>query len=328
MSKKISFPGSWIDGKGFITCSYDKTKVNNSIEDLKPLRNEFVKNYALNKFELDIKKTDKLCIINGMGVTLGDSIVGLSCLYTLKKIKPSLKITIIRPKETPSMVESVYKYFLGITHDSILSMPRKLDTIKADTIIDLGDQIFRNRFNEVEMHDYFYESLGMGFVQNVDLKSNEFLKEMRLEKPFLKHSRYVLFSPYASTPVRSIPSDFHGKLIKKIYSERKIPVLGFSKIEAPNYEYIGDHIKTTKDFIQIIAHSDFLLTVDSSAMHIAAGYDVPTRAIFSTIEPKLRSIYYKNCEAIYIGKSDLSNIHESEDKLILERVKEYFRAIV
>jgi ADP-heptose:LPS heptosyltransferase len=84
----------------------------------------------------------------------------------------------------------------------------------------------------------------------------------------------------------------------------------------------------TADFIKAIAHAQHVYTCDSSALHVASGYDIPTTCIFTAINPVLRSRYYKNCKSIYIGDEITQNLHESEDPAIIEHVVSRFEAFM
>ncbi|HBY0814910.1 TPA: hypothetical protein MIP18_28580, partial [Klebsiella pneumoniae] len=111
-----------------------------------------------------------------------------------------------------------------------------------------------------------------------------------------------------------------------LYTSFNLPVHGFSPIKHPMYKDISKTCSNTADFIKAIAHAQHVYTCDSSALHVASGYDIPTTCIFTAINPVLRSRYYKNCKSIYIGDEITQNLHESEDPAIIEHVVSRFEA--
>lgn len=324
MKNYNNFPGSLICDNGYICSSYDLDKDRTKPMGISLLKDPRIFNYALSKFEIDIKKIKNINIINGMGVTLGDSIVGISCLHAMKKMNEELDIHIIRPKSAPAMVEDLYKLLSDNILKSIKYMPQPLERLEDGITIDMGNQIYRKLFDSIEMHDYFFESMGLGFIKNSEFKKNQFLKEIAIESNFNFDGNYVLFAPYASTPVRSIPDNHHESFIKHLSKRHEKQVLGFSKLVTPGYKYIGDLVRTTSDFIKSIAFCDFLLTVDSAALHIAAGFDKPCQSIFTTIRPELRTKYYTNCEPIYIGNNEIDYIHQTDNPMIIRKIRKAF----
>ncbi|VFS80699.1 Uncharacterised protein [Kluyvera cryocrescens] len=57
-----------------------------------------------------------------LGVTLGDSIVGISVLSAIKKKNPKIKIKLIRPETAPSYVEELYELASSVI-DELHYMP-------------------------------------------------------------------------------------------------------------------------------------------------------------------------------------------------------------
>ncbi|MDV5817330.1 glycosyltransferase family 9 protein [Enterobacter hormaechei] len=113
-----------------------------------------VYNNALNKVEVDYKKIKKVTIINGLGVTLGDSIIGISALHAIKSINPDIHITLIRPEHCQDYVEQIYHMASGII-DKLLYLPFDIAKINhTDVNIDMGNQLYWEDFDSIEMHDF------------------------------------------------------------------------------------------------------------------------------------------------------------------------------
>jgi len=322
MKDILRYNGSLLrDGK-FIVAPYDCEKYN-SINKLVPLHSEKIHNYANRPFSIDYRKTEKLLIINGMGVTLGDSIIGLCCIDIIRKSNPSLLINIIRPHTCNKYVNDIYD-ISNFLLDNIINMPYELEKVDSNIInIDVGNQLYWPDFNKLEMHDFFLRNLGVEYNDIEMNKQNEFLQ--RIIPDFkIRKEKFALFCPYASTRLRSIPDKFHKKIISNLIKTTNMQVLGFSKVEIPGYKFIGDITRTTHDFISMIAQSSYVYTVDSSALHIAAGFEVPTFCLFTSIKPELRSLYYPYCQSHYIGFNQVENLHQSDDSDILSAISESY----
>lgn len=318
MKDILKYNGSLLFDSSFIVAPYDYEK-EKSIKKLTPLNSNKIYNYAKEPFSIDYKKVEKLNIINGMGVTLGDSIIGICCIDIIKKIKPNIQINIIRPKSCDKYVNDIY-HLSQFLFNEILYMPYQLDKLNSNTVnIDIGNQLYWQDFNKLEMHDFFLRNLGVDYKYIKTEKQNNFLQRI-FPNHKDKKSNYAIFCPYASTKLRSIPEKFHKKIIRMLIEKTNMQVLGYSKIEIPGYRFIGNLTNTTHDFISVIAQSSYVYTVDSSALHISAGFDIPTYCLFTSIKPNLRSIYYPNCQSHYIGFKRVECLHQSDDGEILREI--------
>lgn len=103
-----------------------------------PLNSNKIYNYAKEPFSINYKKEEKLNIINGMGVTLGDSIIGMCCIDIIKN-NPNIQINIIRPKSCDNYVNDIY-HISQFLFNKILYMPYQLDKLNSNTVnIDIGN---------------------------------------------------------------------------------------------------------------------------------------------------------------------------------------------
>lgn len=324
MTDILKFPGTLLSEDSNLIAPYTMER-QPALPMLRPLQMESILNYNNKKFTIDYNKINRITIINGMGVTLGDSIIGLCCLDTLKANNTKLKINIIRPGLVPDHVELIYQLNHNIIN-SINYMPYPLKNIDfTEIIIDIGNHLYREQFNTMEMHDFFFTHLGSNFQHPDSYKKNSFLRKINTNR--FKNKKYVLFCPYASTKLRSIPDKFHKVIINKLFEKYKMQVLGFSREILPNYTNIAHKIKNTHQFIDIISNASFVYTVDSSAVHIAAGFDIPTSCIFTSIRPEFRTKYYPFCKSKYIGIPETENLHKSDDLHIMKLLEEKFYEI-
>ncbi|SQC92266.1 Uncharacterised protein [Cedecea neteri] len=82
-----TFVGSLLQDDKTLVASYDLESLSpaqRSVLRLKALHQPGIYNYALQPFSLDFSQIQRLCIINGMGVTLGDSLIGIAALQAIR----------------------------------------------------------------------------------------------------------------------------------------------------------------------------------------------------------------------------------------------------
>lgn len=319
----MTFPGSLITADKWIVASWD-IEQGKRWPELQRLAHPWVQNYETERGPAAYRDGCRVNFINGMGVTLGDSIVGLCVCHYLKQRYRSLTINIVRPAVLSPAVEAVYSAAIatGII-DSLEHMPWPLARCRDfDINIDMGNQLFRADFQRLEMHDYFFLHAGIapGEVP-AEYKSNRWLALNDVDKATVP---YVLFCPGASTPLRAIPARWHTQIIRELQRRYSLPVKGFSLQVMVGYEDISPQITTSAAFIGAIAQADVVYTADSSALHIAAAFNIPTRAVFTSIDPALRTLYYPNTESVWTGDSSLLGHHATSDSVLLAHCEKLF----
>ncbi|MDR5772357.1 MULTISPECIES: ADP-heptose--LPS heptosyltransferase [unclassified Caballeronia] len=325
----LTHAGSLLSRHGEIVASYDLEATGSDASGFKSLHDArrdilcavstpFTANYAAAR---------RVHLINAFGVTLGDSIIGLSALFAIKRRWPHLTFTTYRPAHAPGYVKRLYELAAPLVGGDVIDLPVPLASLPADEPkIDLGNHLFWPSFASMPMIDFFIRALGVDPLSVApEDKRNRWLRDLALPLP-ARHAddaAYVLFCPNASTPVRSVPQAARGRIVARLWDEFGLPVYGFGAIDHPHYRDIAARSRDTAEFIAWIGHACYLATPDTAALHIAAGFDVPTTAFFTTIGAALRSRDYANCHAVEFELSELQGIHASaraQDLRALERV--------
>lgn len=322
MDTLLRFPGSLLSGHNIVT-SYD-IEQGCTYRTLSPLLYSNIHNYAHQPFQLDLSATSVLNVVNGMGVTLGDSVIGIETLHYIKRQRPDLQVRVLRPARCADFVEQLYRLaqHSGVI-DELLYLPQPLTRLSPhDVTIDMGNQLFRDDFATLEMHDFFYRHMGLdeNRVMEGD-KQNHWLRDVDFSACQHLASDYTLFCPDASTALRAIPARFHLTLVERLHQRFGLPVLGFGDVDHPHYRNITHDCRDTLSFIAVIARAHFILAADSSALHIAAGFAVQTQAVFNAIPPALRTRYYPHCTSASAGTARTCSLHQSDDPEILLAVE-------
>ena len=300
------------DGKVWIP--YDRARAGVAEAEFRRLSScAEVHNADRQAFRLDDAPVRRLLIINGMGIALGDSVIGLGALTWLRKKNPQLEITLWRSFTAPDYVESLYA--LADEALRVERLPQPLNRLREfDAVIDLADFMRRPAFDAMPTIDFFFDSLGID-PANIDSrhKRNRWLAEqMPPGAEPGSGEAYALFCPYSSASLRSIPEHLHLPMIDAIWRKYGLPVLGFSPARHPHYQNVAERSRQLTDFIRLIRHAALVVTADSAAVHIAAGFDRETVAYFVSIRPALRTRDYPRCRSIHLDADlILDGLHEA-----------------
>lgn len=324
--------GSLLDAEGMIFDSY-------SLEQDAEIRGDYfalspetgVANASQRPFSVDYSSQHMLHIINGMGVALGDSVIGLTAIRALQYLNPQLATTLYRPAKAPDYVEQLYRLADGIV-TQCRPLPFSLQAIdERDVRIDVGNHVFWPDFSTLPMIDFFLAALGVDPKEIPgELKRNTWLQELALPtlpSPWNKGD-YVLFCPQASTPIRTIPAEFHTQLVENLWRQYSLPVLGFGYVDHAQYTDISNLSSDTGHFLAWIKHASAMLTCDSAAVHAAAGFNIPTQAFFTSIVPTRRVRDYSLCEPVFVAVPELAHLHSSAQDSHIELVKLAYQRVI
>ncbi len=321
----LTHAGSLLSGEGAIVAPYDLEVSGDEASSFTSLhacdaihRAPFVADYALAR---------RVHLINAFGVTLGDSIIGLTALFAIRRRYPHLKFTLYRPARAPRYVQRIYALAAPLFDGEIVDLPVPLASLSVDELmIDIGNHLFWPQFVSMPMIDFFLWAMGVAPRDiAAEDKRNRWLTDVallsrRVDEP------YVLLSPDASTPVRSIPARVRVRIVERLWNAFGVPVLGFGAVDHLRYRDIAPESRDTDDFLAWIAYARYLVTSDSSALHVAAGFDVPTTAFFTTIASNLRARDYANCVSVELSLPHLAGVHASARKSDLASVERAFDA--
>lgn len=322
----LTHTGSLLSAQGRITASYDLEVSDAAIGGYRALSTlQGIRNANACAGSICYEGASRVHIINGMGVTLGDSIVGLTALAAIKQRYPDISFAIYRPSRTPLFVKALY-HLAAPLFGTIQDLPVSLDTLPADEPkVDIGNHLFWPKFSTMPMIDFFLWALGLDPARIPSQeKSNGWLKRVALPElmPEWKARPYVLLAPAASTPVRSIPSQYLPEIVSRLWAEFRLPIVGFFPIEHERYTNVSSSSGSTASYLAWVRGATLLVTSDTSAVHVGAGFDVPTAAFFTTIPSGLRARDYAKCAAIDLPIPALTGIHASarpEDLALVER---------
>jgi hypothetical protein len=325
----LTNPGSLLSPHDEIVAPYDLEVTDSPAAGYRALGlSNGICNAALAEFNADYAAASRVHVINGMGVTLGDSVIGLTALIAIKTRFPHISFRIYRPAHAPGYVKRLYELAAPLL-GSIVDLPVKFDAIPHEELrVDVGNHLFWPKFATLPMIDFFLGAMGIKAdeIPAVD-KRNHWLQKLALPRPQGLTGDYVLLCPTASTPVRSIPGSVRADFVEALWQRFRRPVAGFGVIEHGFYTDLTPHTPDTADFIAWIKHASYLVTPDTAAVHIAAGFDIPTTAVFTTIAPDLRVRDYPRCKAVLLPLPELEGIQASNRAKDMELIERAYRAL-
>lgn len=151
----LTNPGSLLSPCDEILAPYDLEVSNSPAEGYRALGlSNGICNAALAEFNPDYAVGSRVHVINGMGVTLGDSVIGLTALVAIKTRFPHVSFTIYRPAHAPGYVERLYELAAPLL-GSVVDLPVKLDAIPYNELrIDLGNHLSWPKFASLPMIDF------------------------------------------------------------------------------------------------------------------------------------------------------------------------------
>ena len=249
-----------------------------------------------------------------------------------------------RVKNSIKLIKKLRKkhYNLGILFHNALSSALIFKCAKIDTLIGYkngGREIlldFAPKINRSRHYINHYANLiNLYFGEKFDT-----LPDMRLftsKQNLIKRSKKKIVALVLGTNKgdRGYPMELSKKLCKLLAKkDYQIIFLGDQNDKKANsiyHEIISDSIdltaKTTvAEFIDIIAFVDLLVTIDTSAMHIAAATNTKFITLlgqgtspFSVVKPKVDFGSYLFCGERYIKDSDL--ISSISPKMIVDEIE-------
>jgi hypothetical protein len=319
-----------VDGTGKVWLPYDLPHLRSSAAGWSRLSSRRdVRHAGRHPFQWRASASEELHVINGMGITLGDSIIGMNALAWLKARQPALRIHLYRTPHAPAFVERLYQ-LAGHLIERVTYLPMSMESLPRD-VVDLSDFLYWPAFDSSPMVDFFITSLGIALeAVPASAKANRWLASAPVPSTPAPWSNrpYVLLCDQASTPLRSVPQEHASAMVERIWRQYGLPVLGFHAIGHPHYHDVSSRSGNLDQYIAWVKGASVVIGTDSSAIHIAAGFDVPTLAVFVSIDPMLRVRDYPACRVLEVRTGLTQGLHESGKPVVLDEVDRLWQSIV
>lgn len=274
----------------------------------------------------------RLAILNAMSNAIGDHLMGMRVYDQFERKLRELvgNVSIDFFQLSPYRLAPITKQWKS-RFNEVMALPNTVDQLLMyDAYIDLGTLLKRPKFGSQPMVDFFFEAFSID-SSTVPLEH----KRMKYDIPNdkigilgdLPRPRLLLHRK-ASSPIRDMPEEVAKRMITEIIERTDYHVVSATPMDFSHERFtdVSEKSKTLDDFAAIISEVDVLVTVDTSAYHIADAFDIPTVVFFTSIEPDLRIRYYPYVQGIMLEKPGgmIYGLHKgSDDDNVLKQQSTY-----
>lgn len=263
-----------------------------------------------NKNPIQPDKTKKILITRAMG-GIGDLLMMTPAFHALKKRYAKHEIHLAIPKryfpifegnKDVKLINIEDEFFSHITYKKWYNFTdcpaarvesRTSPRVKKSRIRIFANAIGIKHFRYLKMNKtprYFLSD-----EENVF--ANEYLKNMQLE-----NKSFIGVQLHSDETYRDFP--LMEQLVKKISENYKVLVFDSEPIIGFNFEnVIKVQSMPIRKAFAIASKCDAIVAPDSSFIHFAAAFQIPTLALFGPIDGKVRTMHYPNCK--HINSKDL-----------------------
>ncbi len=248
--------------------------------------------------------------MNGFGLALGDSVIGLQALHAAQSLGHLPRPVLLRRTDCRPMVRALYT-LVGDFAD-LADLPDGLSTtppppLPEDLIrghrpvIDLRDFAFDADFRAVAMIDFFLRRLGLAPAQvPPDLRRNTWLApRVRPRRVDGLPKHYILFCPNASMPQRDMPKAVQHRLLRALIDLQGLPVVTQGELPPDLAARVVSvpECQTIEELCGLVSHAAMIVATDTAISHLADAWSVPCHVAFTTHRPEWRVRDYPHCSA-------------------------------
>jgi hypothetical protein len=255
-----------------------------------------------------IRDNSTVIILRGGGI--GDVLMCIPAIRELKNHLPAeTRITLATFRSNVSLFENIP----GL--DSVIAQPLTLARfMEADYYLEFNDH--GSYMSSSHMTDFYFTSIGLDHEKAEDksfsidigpLYHGEIAELIKDAGSSYKSTVYL--NGLASDVMRDIPEE-----VLKIFPQRltdHLFVVPKPYIDRYDYGASGllslpnvlclDTLDSMQGYVTALYTCGSIITTDSSAYHIAAGFDKPCLVLFGPVSPGLRTTYYPGVIALEPG---------------------------
>lgn len=319
----------------------NEQKIREEIEDISFL--ELKKTELLKNLKSFHKSSIKVAIIGSLGDSISEMISSMAALrifyLKLKEIYKKVELDIYIKASNNSYFnrdKSIYKTQCYI--DNIYPLAIDTKTIcKYDYYVDNSVDI--SKILDINIVDAWLYKFGIDYkkIDELDKYSEINIDNFELTKGLKeklqsakKRGKLLLFHPYSANINKSIPQIFAIEILRGLVDELDdyivvSTLLIDTKIKSENFLDLTSYSKTIEDFIYIVSSMSSVITAQTSALHIADCFMIPTVCITTIKDDKEILKYYKNTKAIFVKDSskNLSKFIYDNELLTINKFEEW-----
>ena len=253
----------------------------------------------------------RIAILNPFGFALGDTIVLLAALREfqrrLEERGARVQLDVL---QHPDNVETEDLYLQSGLVRAVHHLPVPLRALaEYDAYVDFSSSMMTRGLcwtdDILEMLGIDHTSVAYARKRNaLNLQAAKIGPLRQLIRQ--RHSRpepLVLFHGRASEAIRSMPEPVMGRVLETILERTDWTLVTLHPVPLSHPRILDWSALSSnfQRFAYIISEMDGFLCVDTCVYHVAAAFDVPGVALFTTVLPRLRAAIYPCVYSILIG---------------------------
>jgi len=246
----------------------------------------------------------RLAILNGFGISLGDSVIGLQALYAAQAMGGFPRPLLVR-RAGRAMVAQIYTLAADFADLHVLPGDWPEEIGQGDArVIDLRDFAFDPGFRGVAMIDFFLGRLGLDPAGvPASLRRNSWVApRARPSTPPEVPKHYILLCPSSSMALRDMPASVQARILALVLARQTLPVVTQGAVPG----WAGDRViamplfARLEQLLGLVAGARAVISTDTAMVHLADAFAVPCLAFFTTHRPEWRMRDYPLCRAVHL----------------------------
>ncbi len=292
--------------------------------------------------ELGNLASPRTAIINGFGTGIGDYVVGLTAWRVVRERMLAAGCSEVRT-EIWGRTHAIPRARVACPSEpsitGIRALPVTLDEfLELDGYWDLSGMLDRPAFKQMPTIDFFLAALG---VDPASVSAEQKRNRVLVPEPIQAEidtalaglgERFVLLHPASSTPLRDMPVPIMSRLLDELAQRTDLQIASLHPlpVAAERYADLSSLFRSHQHFCAVIRRAAGLLTIDTSAYHIADAFDVPSLVIFTTVPPERWTVYYPTVEGVMlegVRESKYFGLHRSADPDVLRDIRNFWERL-
>lgn len=245
----------------------------------------------------------RLTVINGFGMTLGDSVIGLSALSAalfsgaLGSRRPLL---VRKPLFGHRLVNALYR--LAAPFADVAWLPYRASArFPYEIRVSMREFAFDPAFHGVAMIDFFLRRLGVepSAIASAQKRNRWLARALAPRKPAGLPQRYVLVCPRSAIPLRTMPEAVHERILADLLALQPLPIVTQGRPRSLDARLLYcPACRSLAELAGLLQGARLIVSTDTGVIHLADAWSVPTLAFFVTHDPAWRVRDYPCCSAV------------------------------